>query len=233
MKAAAEFDQFADAYESSLNQALAASGEDQEYFARGRVSFLAGCLRDLQEAPRCAMDYGCGIGGTTVLLRELVGTKQVVGLDLSQRSLDRATKQYGCDGVSFQTFAQYQPAAHLDLAYCNGVFHHIPIADRASAAQYIFRSLRPGGLFAFWENNPWNPGTRYVMAKCVFDCDAQTISPPRAKRLLRAAGFQIVRSDFLFYFPRALKSLRFLESALTRLPLGGQYQILCRKPASR
>jgi hypothetical protein len=27
----------------------------------------------------------------------------------------------------------------------------------AAAVDYVYRSLRPGGLFAFWENNPWNP----------------------------------------------------------------------------
>jgi hypothetical protein len=27
-----------------------------------------------------------------------------------------------------------------------------------------------------------------------------------------------------------LKSLRFLEGSLSRLPMGGQYQVLCRKP---
>jgi SAM-dependent methyltransferase len=230
MNASAEFDQFADEYEADLNQALAATGEGQDYFARGRIGFLAGCLRDLREAPRFLMDYGCGIGGTAALLRESVGARRVVGLDISERSLERAKKEYGCDAVSFQTFERYQPAADLDLAYCNGVFHHIPVEDRGPAIRYIYRSLRPGGLFAFWENNPWNPGTRYVMARCVFDRNALTLTPPQAKRLLREVGFEMVRTDFLFYFPRALQPLRFLESRLSWLPLGGQYQVLCKKP---
>jgi SAM-dependent methyltransferase len=231
MSAAPEFDQFVDAYETDLNRALTASGEDQDYFARGRVTFLARCLRELEETPRSAMDYGCGIGGTTVLLREFLGASRVIGLDPSLRSLERAQKQHGFDSISFQTIAQYEPANDVDLAYCNGVFHHIPVKDRASAMECIYRSLRPGGLFAFWENNPWNPGTRYVMAKCVFDRDAVTLSAPQAKRLLREAGFAVVRTDFLFYFPRALKALRPLESVLRRLPLGAQFQVLCRKPA--
>jgi SAM-dependent methyltransferase len=232
MKAAAEFDQFADAYESDLNQALSVSGEDKDYFARGRVSFLAGCLRNLSEAPQSAMDYGCGIGGTAVVLRELARVDRVVGLDVSERSLERAREQFGSDAISFQTFEQYEPASALDLAYCNGVFHHIPVDEREAALRYIYRSLRPGGLFAFWENNPWNPGTRYVMAKCVFDRNASTLTPSEAKRLLRKAGFEDVRTDFLFYFPRALKFLRGLESALKWLPLGAQFQVLCRRPVS-
>ncbi len=229
MKASAEFDQFADAYDSNLNQALFVSGEDKDYFARGRVSFLACCLRDLREAPQSAMDYGCGIGGTTLLLRELVGVGRVVGLDISERSLERARGECQGAAICFQTFEQYQPAANLNLAYCNGVFHHIPVEERRAAIAYIYRALQPGGIFAFWENNPWNPGTRYVMAKCVFDRNAVTMTFTEAKRMLSEAGFEIIRTDFLFYFPRVLKSLRFMEPRLRRLPLGAQYQVLCRR----
>jgi hypothetical protein len=53
------------------------------------------------------------------------------------------------------------------------------------------RSLRPGGLFAPWENNPWNPNTRYVMSRIPFDRDATTLSPPKAVGLLRQNGFQV------------------------------------------
>ncbi len=177
------------------------------------------------------MDYGCGIGGTTPLLRELLGASHVVGLDLSECSLELARKPYGCDAISFQNLDQHAPAADVDLAYCNGVFHHIAVENRASAMEHIYRSLRPRGLFAFWENNPWNPGTRYVMARIVFDRDAVTLSAPHLKRLLRRAGFEILRTDFFFYFPRVLKALRPVESDLRRLPLGAQFQVLCRRPA--
>jgi hypothetical protein len=95
---------------------------------------------------------------------------------------------------------------------------------------YIYRSLRPGGWFALWENNPWNPGTRYVMSQCAFDRDAVTLTPPEAARLLQAGGLRVLRTDFLFVFPRFLKFLRVMEAGLARLPLGAQYQVLCRKP---
>jgi hypothetical protein len=83
-------------------------------------------------------------------------------------------------------------------------------------------------LFALWENNPWNPGTRFAMRRISFDKDAVTLSPPQARRLVQTAEFQILRTDFLFIFPRLLRWLRPLESLLSRLPFGGQYEILCR-----
>ena len=70
MSGSAEFDQFTDRYDDDLNQALAASGEGKEFFARGRVEWLAECLARLNHQSRSVLDYGCGIGDTTVLLAE-------------------------------------------------------------------------------------------------------------------------------------------------------------------
>lgn len=95
---------------------------------------------------------------------------------------------------------------------------------------FVRAALRPGGYFAFWENNPWNPGTVAIMRRIPFDRDAIMISPTEARRLLGAAGFEVVSVDSLFYFPRMLSWLRPLEPALSRLPLGGQYLALARRP---
>ena len=62
----------------------------------------------------------------------------------------------------------YIPDEAIELAFCNGVFHHIPVDERAAVIDYIYHSLKPGGWFAMWENNPWNPGTRYVMRSMSF-----------------------------------------------------------------
>ena len=114
--------------------------------------------------------------------------------------------------------------------FCNGVFHHISPPARAPVIDYILRSLRPGGYFALWENNPWNPGTRYVMSRIPFDRDAITLSAPEARGLLQVGGFDILRTDFLFIFPRILHWCRGIEPLCSRLPFGAQYQVLCRKP---
>ena len=230
MSGSAEFDQFTDRYDDDLNQALAASGEGKEFFARGRVEWLAECLARLNHQSRSVLDYGCGIGDTTVLLRELLGCQSLVGLDVSLRSLERARRERSSHANCFLTSAQYTPDGSVDVVYSNGVFHHIPVSERSSALHYIYRSLRPGGCFALWENNPWNPGTRYVMHRCCFDRDAIKISPPEAAGLLRSGGFEILRTDYRFFFPRFLRALRPLERALSSIPLGGQYQVLARKP---
>jgi SAM-dependent methyltransferase len=231
MSGPAEFDRFADNYDDTLNQALAASGEGKEFFARGRVEWLARCLGEDRGRPRSVLDYGCGTGDTTVLLRELLQCESVVGLDVSARALERATHAHGSPTCRFLPFSQYAPEASVDVVYCNGVFHHIPVAERSAAVDYIHRCLRPGGIFALWENNPWNPGTQYVMYRCDFDRGAVKISPPEAAGLLRKGGLEVLRTDFRFFFPHFLKALRPMEASLSRIPLGGQYQVLARKPS--
>lgn len=225
------FDDFAEDYDEVLDKALSASGENRYYFLHGRIRWLVSCLQRLQEHPRIVLDYGCGTGAASSLFINLLDAEFVTGVDVSPKSLAVARQTFGSPRTQFLLFDQYQPREQVDLVYCNGVFHHIPPRERGAALDYIYRSLRPGGLFAFWENNPWNPGTRYVMARCPFDDEAITLSVREARRLLRTIRFHILRTDFLFVFPRRLKWLRALEPFITGLPLGGQYQVLCRKPA--
>ena len=52
---------------------------------------------------------------------------------------------------------------------------------------------------------------------------------PDVVDLYGRAGFDVLRTDFLFFFPRALSALRPLESRLARFPAGAQYMVLCRK----
>jgi hypothetical protein len=67
------------------------------------------------------------------------------------------------------------------------------------------------------------------MRRIPFDRDAKLLTPPHARELLTRAGFTVLRTDFLFFFPRVLSALRGLEARLACVPAGAQYMILCRK----
>ncbi len=226
----ATFDAYADEYSAALAEGLRYSGEDGIFFARGRVEWLAGRLEELGERPRAVLDYGCGTGSVTPFLLEIAGVREVVGADISQRLLDVARNRHDSDRARFVHIDEPDEDA-FDLAHCNGVFHHIAPEQRSRAIHYVWRALRPGGLFAFFENNPWNPGTQLVMHRIPFDRDAKKLSAPSARRLLLASGFDLVRTDFLFVFPAMLHALRKLEPGLARVPVGAQYLVLGRKPA--
>ena len=223
------FDQYAAAYEEALSNAIAPSGESREYFAEGRVAWLKRCLEERKETIDALLDFGCGDGATTPLLFQALNAKSAAGVDVSAKSLEIARKHHGNEQIRYESIGEFQSSGQMDLAYCNGVFHHIAPAQRAAALAMVHRSLRAGGYFSFWENNPWSLATRYVMSRCAFDRDAIMLTPPEARALLREGGFEILRTDFRFIFPRALRAMRKIEDWVNRAPFGTQYQVLCRK----
>jgi SAM-dependent methyltransferase len=223
------FDSYAADYDRALRRGIDISGESKEFFASGRVQWLSCCLREQNYNPQHVLDFGCGTGTATPFLLAIPGAKDLTSVDVSPSSLAEARRLYSSSQVQFQRTEEFSAFEHVDLAFCNGVFHHIPVLERDQAVCFVRKALRPGGLFAFWENNPWNPGTRYVMSRIPFDRNAVTLSAVQACRLLRANGFSIVRTDFLFLFPRFLSWLRNLEPAFVKLPFGAQYQVLARR----
>lgn len=227
----AHFDGFHSEYDAVLGRGLAATGEDRLYFAHGRVAFLGRCICAAGLAPPLSLlDFGCGTGAATPFFFDALGVERVVGVDVSERSLEIARAQHGSDRTRFVNLRDFSPAGEFQLAFCNGVFHHVPLSERAGLMNLLRDSLAPEGVFALWENNPWNPGTRYVMSRVAFDRDAVTLSSREAARMVAASGLAVLRTDYFFVFPRTLKALRFLEPALSKVPLGGQYQVLSRRP---
>jgi SAM-dependent methyltransferase len=224
------FDQYAKSYDVALSDALAPSGESREYFAEGRAEWLRRCVENVSPKPKRILDFGCGDGSTTPILRRTLNAETATGVDVSAKSLEVARSLNPERAIHYKLISELQATPEFELAYCNGVFHHIAPNERADAAGVVFDALVPGGYFSFWENNSWNPATRYVISRCAFDEDAILLSPLEARRLLKNAGFEILRTDFRFIFPRFLKTLRRAEDWLCRLPLGAQYQVLCRKP---
>ena len=225
------FDNYAGRYHRVLSRALAPSGETPHYFARARVQYLQQRLQGLGLVPKAVLDFGCGTGGSVPFLREILHPSRILGVDTSPESLLRASQEHGGEGIEFSNLQDSSPHSEFQLAFCNGVFHHIAPQQRPSALRYIYDSLIPGGIFAFWENNPWNPATCYITGRCEFDKDAMPISSAEARKSLSKNGFRVLDASSHFYFPRWLKWLRGLEPALARLPLGAQYMLLARKPS--
>jgi len=224
------FDGFVESYEDACGRGLALSGESRDYFARQRVAVTRSLCG--QATVSHIIDFGCGLGHTTPYFHESFADATLIGLDTSAGAIASARSQYGGPKVSFSSSDAYRDEATANLVYTNGTFHHIEPRDRDAEVSRIFRWLEAGGLFALWENNPWNPGTRLVMRRIPFDRDAQTLSPPEATRMVRRAGFDIVGVTSYFYFPSWLKPLRIFERSLRRVPLGAQYCVLARKPAA-
>ena len=222
-----EFDKSARSYESLFKPWLKLAGAPREYFARTRMEWLASLLRDLSVAPKRALDFGCGTGMSLPLLAEIVGAKELVGLDPSAESLVVARDLGQWEQLA--TPEAYVPKGDMDLVFCNGVFHHIPLDERAEAVGYIYRCLRPGGIFALWENNPWNPVHDFAMRHSEIDKNAIPVPPTESRRLVGLERFEIIRTDYLFFFPGYFSWLRPVERLMNKVPVGAHYLVLARK----
>ncbi len=216
-------------YEEMLRLGVGLTGEEPEYFLKGRVAYLRRAL-PADWMPKRILDFGCGTGGSSALLARTFPGATVVGVDTSENAIEHAASHFGSASIRFGPLGLLRQEGNFDVCYVNGVFHHIEPSERLGAVHSIHASIKPGGFFALFENNPWNPGTRMVMSRIPFDRFAKTLSYLETERLMCQGGFPLCApTRFLFYFPKALGFLRFVEPLLARLPLGGQYCVLGRK----
>lgn len=224
-----DFDLCANDYEKQLNKGLSMSGETKDFFALERILWLQHILRKFDYHPMSCLDFGCGTGTATPYFYNNLSIQSVTGTDPSAASLQVATTDWGKMGANF-ILPDALPEAQFDLGFCNGVFHHIDPSNRGQAVTQVFKSLKSGGYFAFWENNPWNPLTRLAMSRVPFDADAIMLWPWQARRILKDGGFEIVTTNYRFFFPKAMAAFRWLEPTLRHCVMGAQYLVLARKP---
>ncbi len=233
---ATTFDSVAQCYEQQLQCGISLSGESANYFVHGRVRKLVELTqRYCGSHPTSLMDFGCGVGNAVPALLDHFAGAHVTGIDCSLASLAIAHRRFSSSlqyrhRFHWQQGSDSLPQEAFDLAYSAGVFHHIAPEQRPAELERLFRSLKHGGLLAIFENNPWNPGTRWVMSRIPFDRDAICLTHHETAARLQAAGFKVLEMQSLFFFPRVLAGLRPLEHYLQRLPLGAQYVVLAQRP---
>ena len=115
-----------------LNQGIRLSGENQEYFIRGRLDSLQSRLpRDFKV--RRVLDFGCGIGITTGHLVERFQGAEVVGDGYQREAHSYARTTWNSNRVRFPELEDLSVESDFDLCYVNGVFHHIAPAERTGA----------------------------------------------------------------------------------------------------
>jgi len=219
-RAEQKFDGYAKTYEGLHRTSIAASGEDPAYFHEYKVD----CLRRKQLLRGPLLDYGCGTGNLTERFARARGeVHEVHGYDPSGESLAEAQER--APTAQLHADVSTLPKAHFTTAVLSGVLHHVPLRDREGVLATVRGALRPGGHIVVFEHNPLNPLTRRAVADCPFDDDAILLWPWEARRLLRRAGFDDVRLDYIVFFPKPLAFLRSLEPRLRRVALGAQLML--------
>jgi len=115
--------------------------------ARARRGIFAQLLDDQIPFGARVLDVGCGTGQLSNFLA--LGGRQVVGIDLSRNSLEKARefqKRFNIPGVTFvqgDLFSAELPDANFDFVLCNGVLHHT--ADAEGGFARLCRWMKPQG----------------------------------------------------------------------------------------
>lgn len=227
---AAEFDAYTANYNEEINKALNFSGLDIDFFARVKNDYLVDILdaRPGGAAKAELLDVGCGVANAHKQLTERVGA--IAGIDVSAASIAVARQRN--PGIRYEVFdGTHLPFAErsFDAAFAINVFHHVPVAQRPALVADVRRVLRPEGLFAIFEHNPFNPVTRRIVNTCEFDKDAVLLKRRDSETLLRDAGFSDISTRYIFSVPAAGRLLRGVDRLFSLLPFGAQYYTLGTK----
>lgn len=221
------FDELAGNYDELLNDPL------RERFAVGSAFFIQQKCRVVAERlshlgggrTLRVLDAGCGQG---TAFQFLSPAHRVFGCDVSPAML--------CEAASRGPVALQEPLtlpfadATFDAVYAFCVYHHIPLADQARHLGELRRVVAPGGEVMVFEHNPYNPITARIFRRAPIDQGCEMIPPPALRRLFREAGFRDLTHGYLLFVPEPLYPLLgFVERALVKLPLGGQYFVSGRK----
>ena len=107
------------------------------------------------------VDLGCGYGWFSRWAQEQ-GAAQVLGLDVSQKMLARATEMTSTAAITY-AIADLEhldlPDAAFDLAYSSLAFHYI--VDLKGLFTRLYRALVPGGRLVFSIEHPIFMAPRY------------------------------------------------------------------------
>lgn len=153
------------------------------------------------------LDLGCGIGGATFPLAELVGPAGfVAGVDISSAMIDVAKGRVnGSAGIEFRVGEACSipyPKGFFDAARCERVFLYLP--DRLAAIREMKRVVKPGGRIVLLDTDMDSTAVyskKPQLARKMTSIVAATMPNPNSARdlpaLAKDAGLKEIRVQTL------------------------------------
>ncbi len=228
------FDDFSERYNELLRDPVREvfSGGTSEFFHLRKRDLICDYFRRHGQDTRTLthLDLGCGRGELLRLLRKEFA--RVCGCDPSGGMLGNG----GLAGAEIEVRRQDVnvripfESTQFDCVTAVCVYHHVPPSDRGDLMGEVVRVLKPGGVLALIEHNPYNPLTRLIVSRTPVDADAVLLRSAEARALVRSQGLTVDDQQYFLYLPdRVYGKLKRLEPWLRSLPLGGQYAVFAKK----
>lgn len=227
-----EFDEYRLRYEDEINRALAFGGKSHDFYTQVKADVLVELLQ--REAPARSLDIldvGCGNGAIHHFLLSSGLPMKVTGIEVAAEFLEMARQAN--PAVTYDVYdgsrLPYE-TAQFDAAFTICVMHHVPPGQWPDFLAEMGRVVRPGGLVAVFEHNPFNPVTAHIVRTCQFDRNAVLLKPARLSKLMHDAKLVSVAREFILFTPFENRTIRNLERGIRWLPLGAQYVSFGRVP---
>ena len=224
------FDDYVETYRTEIDDSIGFIGQDVDFFIEIKAELLLKLARknfgSLDKIK--VLDIGSGVGLVDRFLKSEI--KQLYGVDVEEGVVEKA--KVNNPEVNYRLYDGAKLPFEdntFDLCFAINVMHHVPPGMWENFSKEMYRVLKPGGIAAVFEHNPWNPLTRVAVARCEFDRDAVLLNHPKIKSLFKSAGFKVFDDSFIVFFPFQAKLFRSIETALGWLPLGAQHYVTGRK----
>lgn len=224
------FDDYVETYRTEIDDSIGFIGQDVDFFIEIKADLLLKLARknfgSLDKIK--VLDIGSGVGLVDRFLKSEI--KQLYGVDVEEGVVEKA--KVNNPEVNYQLYDGARLPFEdntFDMCFAINVMHHVPPGMWENFSGEMHRILKPGGIAAVFEHNPWNPLTRLAVARCEFDRDAVLLNHPKIKSLFRDAGLKVFDDSFIVFFPFQAKLFRSIETALGWLPIGAQHYVTGRK----
>lgn len=169
----------------------------ENFMSPGGTAEVDRILEGLDLKELTMLDIGCGIGGADVHIAENYGPATIIGIDIEENLIRRATELAERKGVSAQVdFRQVEPGplpvedASLDMVFSKDAIIHF--GDKHTLAADVYRVLKPGGWLAAsdwlagYEGEPSPEMRDYIIAEGL---DLDLANAATYEDALKQAGF--------------------------------------------
>ena len=232
----AEFDQYARDYLKELSHPLRDLVDPEgHYFIELKsriIEKVAGAHFEDQQAVRM-VDVGTGLGLFEKFLNPYYPRIMAVDLSFEMLRVAQTINAFDSPHSAYIQGNAYQlplPDNYADLIFMSCVLHHLEEDELEITLRELARICSPKGRIIFFEHNPYNLFTQFVVKTTPLDNNARLVSYKALERKSALAGIQIQQREFFLYGTRSIDNFfnRFLPG-LRHWPLGGQYALIGRK----
>ena len=230
----ADFDTLCEGYEERLDKDLKIFGEKHKYFSEFKVLWIKQFLSSKKIGSSLKiLEVGCGIGSLNKYFCLNFPQATYYGIDVSLHSIKKAKQSNKDFNASY--YCGYDGRnipfkdGSFDIVILAGLLHHILPKDRLQILNRIYQVLDDKGFVFIFEHNIYNPIVRYIVKNCIIDQNANLLALNTSISYLPKCKFKAVKANYIIFFPRFLKKLRFLERLLFWFPLGAQYALVIMK----